>query len=145
MTPIPESAYRCPICRSRCRCHDLAHVLCPTAKVRDCAGGCGRKTTAAESCHPGFWCRACAHQPGIAEAWRVAARIETEGGWSPTYSGPLSFTDARQLLAELERSGARDVRLVETAGRRPRSRARAPAPAAATEQIEMFNRGRGNR
>lgn len=140
---IPTSAYRCPICRSRCRCHDRPHVECPEAKVRDCAGGCGRRTTRAESCHPGFWCRACAHQPGNAEAWRVAALIETEGGWWPTCSAAMSYSDARHLLAQLERDGARDVHLVESGGSRPRTRRRVTPPATSPGQRDLFNERKG--
>ena len=35
-----------------CPCHDVKHAECPLA--HPCFGGCGRKTTAHESCSPGY-------------------------------------------------------------------------------------------
>ena len=141
---IPAGAYRCRICWSRCRCHDKPHVECPEAEVRDCEGGCGRKTTAAESCHPGFWCRACAHAPGMMNAFRVSSVVETEGGWKEQLSAALSYTDALELGWKLHAAGARDVHLVESSSAtRPRNRPRRPPPATSADQLELFNkRGR---
>lgn len=109
------------------------------AEVRDCAGGCGRKTTAAESCHPGFWCRACAHAPGMVNAWRVRALIETEGGWQEQISEPSSYTDALELGGKLADAGAREIQLVESSGPRPRSRPHKRAPAPPADQLELLN------
>lgn len=139
---IPAGAYRCRLCWSRCRCHNLLHAECPTAEVRDCEGGCGRKTTLAESCHAGFMCRACAHAPSRLGAWRVAALIRgTDGGWHELLTQPSSYSDALELGSKLDAIGARDVHLVESSGPRPRNRPHRRAPAA-PGQLDMFKRRR---
>jgi hypothetical protein len=139
---IPAGAYRCRLCWSRCRCHSLPHVECPAADVRDCVGGCGRKTTSTESCHPGFWCRACAHAPGMMNAWRVSAVVELEGGWEEKLYGPMSYSDALELGSKLDAQGARDVHLVESSGSRPRTRPHRRPPPASPDQLDMFKRRR---
>lgn len=140
---IPAGAYRCRLCWSRCRCHDLPHLECPAAEVRDCERGCGRKTTAAESCHPGFCCRACAHAPGMMNAWRVSSVLETQGGWNEQLSGSMSYSDALALGQKLHDAGARDVKLVESSStKRPRNRPRRPPPATSPDQLELFKRRR---
>lgn len=144
---IPRAAYACEICRSRCRCHDLAHVDCPEAVVFPCAAGCGRPTTRTEACKPGY-CRACAHAPtAIAGgAWSVHAMMQTEGGRERLQkSGALSYTDALELGGRLHAAGARAVRLVEVDGPRPRARARPRAPAVGAGQLDMFTRKRKGR
>src|SRR4051812_49402253 len=94
---IPAGAYRCRLCWSRCRCHNLPHVECPAAELQHCWGGCGRRTTKTESCNPGF-CRACAHAPQRMNAWRVSSLVETiHDKWEEQLSEPMSYTDALDL------------------------------------------------
>lgn len=146
---IPPAAYDCKVCRSRCRCHDLVQAECPTASKASCAGGCGRTTTPAESCKPGF-CRACAHEPEPSKqlAWRVKAELQVEGGWRPTESKVLSYTDAKALGWKLERDGLRKVKLVEVPVRRRPATQRRPAHKVMhvdRSQLDMFAKRKSRR
>jgi hypothetical protein len=140
---IPRAAYACTRCRSRCSCHDLEHVDCPYARAQACAGGCGRQTTEAESCRPGY-CRSCAHPPPAGQgAWRVQAMVPTQQGERMQRSAPLSYGDALELGRRLDRAGARGIRLVECEGPRPRSRPSPRPPPAPPGQLQMFTRRKG--
>jgi hypothetical protein len=70
--------------------------------------------------------------------------MRTEGGERLHKSGALSYSDAIALGSRLDGAGARDVRLVEAEGPRPRSRVspHRGRPAAAA-QIDMFKRRKG--
>jgi hypothetical protein len=144
---IPEAAYGCNVCRSCCDCHGAPHVQCPDARPVSCAGGCGRMTTTAESCRPGAYCRACAHEPLPQEqrqiAWKVRATIRTAaGGWRRVTSGLSSYTDARRLALRFEAADARNVELIEADGRRPRTRPATRVRPVSRQQLHMFEQAR---
>jgi hypothetical protein len=68
--------------------------------------------------------------------------VPKEGGWRRWSSVPSSYTDAIKAGSKLDGAGARDVRLVEVAGRRPPSRPQTRAPASSPGQVEMFKERR---